>query len=38
VSGEEVAVASRRLGRLLARGRFPSPPTSSYPVIPWPPF
>lgn len=38
VSDEEVATASRRLDRLLGRGRFPSPPTSSYPVIPWPPF
>ena len=34
----EVAVATRRLDRLLQDGRFPSPPASSYPVIPWPPF
>ncbi len=38
VSDEELATASLRLARLLERGRFPSPPTSSYPVIPWPPF
>ncbi|NPD06260.1 SCO1664 family protein [Nocardioides sp. zg-1308] len=35
---EEVAVTTRRLSRLLARGEFPAPASSSYPVIPWPPF
>ena len=35
---DEVATTSRRLSRLLARGAFPSPATSAYPVIPWPPF
>jgi len=34
----EVEVTTRRVARLLERGRFPSPPASSYPVIPWPPF
>lgn len=38
VSRPEVAMAAQRLSRLLARGRFPSPPTSAYPLIPWPPF
>jgi uncharacterized repeat protein (TIGR03843 family) len=38
VSLDEIAAASSRLARLLASGRFPSPPASSYPVIPWPPF
>ena len=35
---DEVATTSRRLSRLLARGAFPAPATSAYPVIPWPPF
>jgi uncharacterized repeat protein (TIGR03843 family) len=35
---EEVATTVRRLRRLLDRGEFPGPATSSYPVIPWPPF
>ena len=35
---DEVASAARRLSRLLARGAFPAPATSAYPVIPWPPF
>lgn len=38
LSEEEVAVTVRRLERLLARGEFPGPAQSSYPVIPWPPF
>ena len=38
VAEEEVATAARRLSRLLARGAFPAPASSSYPVIPWPPF
>jgi uncharacterized repeat protein (TIGR03843 family) len=35
---DEVATTTRRLSRLLARGAFPAPATSAYPVIPWPPF
>ena len=35
---DEVEMTARRLARLLARGAFPAPATSSYPVIPWPPF
>ena len=35
---DEVATTARRISRLLARGGFPAPATSSYPVIPWPPF
>lgn len=35
---EEVTTTARRLRRLLDRGEFPGPATSSYPVIPWPPF
>ncbi|WP_321164073.1 SCO1664 family protein [Nocardioides sp. Soil774] len=35
---EEVATTVRRVQRLLARGEFPGPASSSYPVIPWPPF
>ena len=34
----EVAMTVSRVERLLARGEFPGPATSSYPVIPWPPF
>ena len=33
--GDRPCAASQRL---LARGEFPGPATSSYPVIPWPPF
>ena len=35
---DEVATTVRRVQRLLARGEFPGPASSSYPVIPWPPF
>jgi uncharacterized repeat protein (TIGR03843 family) len=35
---EEVATTRRRAARLVARGTFPGPRSSSYPVIPWPPF
>ncbi len=35
---DEVAVTERRLARLLSDGTFPSPASSAYPVIPWPPF
>ena len=35
---DEVATAARRVSRLLARGAFPAPAASAYPVIPWPPF
>jgi len=38
LADDEVATTSRRLSRLLARGAFPAPATSAYPVIPWPPF
>ncbi|QSR31144.1 phosphatidylinositol kinase [Nocardioides sp. S5] len=34
----EVAMTVARVERMLARGEFPGPATSSYPVIPWPPF
>jgi uncharacterized repeat protein (TIGR03843 family) len=34
----EVSVTARRISRLLSRGTFPAPASSSYPVIPWPPF
>ena len=35
---DEVATTARRISRLLSRGAFPSPASSAYPVIPWPPF
>ncbi len=35
---DELAATTRRISRLLARGEFPSPASSAYPVIPWPPF
>jgi uncharacterized repeat protein (TIGR03843 family) len=35
---DELAATARRLSRLLARGAFPPPASSAYPVIPWPPF
>ena len=35
---EEVATTARRISRLLSLGAFPAPASSSYPVIPWPPF
>lgn len=35
---DEVATTARRVARLLARGEFPAPASSAYPVIPWPPF
>ncbi|MFM6848381.1 MAG: SCO1664 family protein [Terrabacter sp.] len=35
---DEVATTVRRVERLLTRGEFPGPASSSYPVIPWPPF
>ena len=35
---DELAVTTRRVTRLLDRGVFPTPVSSSYPVIPWPPF
>jgi uncharacterized repeat protein (TIGR03843 family) len=38
VSEDEVATTARRISRLLARGAFPAPASSAYPVIPWPPF
>ena len=38
VTEDELATTVRRLARLLARGEFPAPATSAYPVIPWPPF
>ncbi|PKH41476.1 conserved hypothetical protein [Nocardioides alpinus] len=38
VTEEEVATTARRISRLLARGAFPAPASSAYPVIPWPPF
>jgi uncharacterized repeat protein (TIGR03843 family) len=38
VAEEEVATTARRISRLLARGAFPAPASSAYPVIPWPPF
>ncbi len=38
VSEEEVSTTLRRTARLLARGAFPAPASSAYPVIPWPPF
>ena len=38
LSAEEVACTTRRVERLLARGEFPAPASSQYPVIPWPPF
>jgi uncharacterized repeat protein (TIGR03843 family) len=38
LSEDEVAATERRVSRLLARGAFPPPASSSYPVIPWPPF
>ena len=38
LAADELATTARRLTRLLARGAFPAPATSAYPVIPWPPF
>ena len=38
LAADELASTARRLARLLARGTFPAPATSAYPVIPWPPF
>jgi uncharacterized repeat protein (TIGR03843 family) len=38
LSEEEVEVTRTRLTRLLARGTFPQPASTRYPVIPWPPF
>jgi uncharacterized repeat protein (TIGR03843 family) len=38
VAEDEVATTARRVARLLARGAFPAPASSAYPVIPWPPF
>jgi uncharacterized repeat protein (TIGR03843 family) len=38
LTDEEVETTGRRVDRLLARGAFPGPRSSSYPVIPWPPF
>ncbi len=38
LTSEELATTERRLTRLLAHGEFPAPATSSYPVIPGPPF
>ena len=38
VAEDEVATTVRRVSRLLSRGAFPAPASSSYPVIPWPPF
>ncbi len=38
VAEDEVATTVRRVSRLLARGAFPAPASSAYPVIPWPPF
>lgn len=38
LTDEEVETTRRRVARLLARGTFPGPHSSSYPVIPWPPF
>ncbi|UFN44990.1 SCO1664 family protein [Nocardioides okcheonensis] len=38
LTAQEVATTRRRLARLLERAEFPAPPSSSYPVIPWPPF
>jgi uncharacterized repeat protein (TIGR03843 family) len=38
LTADELATTQRRLARLLARGEFPAPATSAYPVIPWPPF
>jgi uncharacterized repeat protein (TIGR03843 family) len=35
---DELTTTARRLSRLLARGAFPAPASSAYPVIPWPPF
>ncbi|WP_307861725.1 SCO1664 family protein [Nocardioides xinjiangensis] len=38
LTDDEVATTRRRVARLLARGEFPAPASSAYPVIPWPPF
>jgi uncharacterized repeat protein (TIGR03843 family) len=38
LTDDEVETTRRRVARLLARGTFPAPRSSSYPVIPWPPF
>ena len=38
LAADEVVTTVRRVQRLLARGEFPGPASSSYPVIPWPPF
>ena len=38
LADDEVATTARRVARLLARGEFPAPASSAYPVIPWPPF
>jgi uncharacterized repeat protein (TIGR03843 family) len=38
LSHDEVRATVRRVDRLLARREFPAPASSSYPVIPWPPF
>ena len=38
LTDDEVETTRRRVARLLARGTFPGPRSSSYPVIPWPPF
>jgi uncharacterized repeat protein (TIGR03843 family) len=38
LSEDEVRATVRRVDRLLARREFPAPASSSYPVIPWPPF
>jgi uncharacterized repeat protein (TIGR03843 family) len=35
---DEVSTTARRVARLLARGEFPAPASTAYPVIPWPPF
>ena len=37
LTDDEVETTRRRVARLLARGTFPGPRSSSYPVIPWPP-
>lgn len=38
VAEDEIVTTARRISRLLARGAFPAPAQSAYPVIPWPPF
>jgi len=38
VAEDEIATTARRISRLVARGAFPAPAHSAYPVIPWPPF